>query len=77
MIYVPESLTKPIIAARDCEGIAKGTIYYRYNGLSTPIEPGDLLNLLAQRDRVLLAAHLAPQQIPAQRAPNSKSSAAP
>jgi hypothetical protein len=58
VIHIPESLNKPIIATRDCEGIVKGTIYYRYNGLSMPIEPGDLLNLLAQRDRVLIAAHL-------------------
>lgn len=59
VIYVPESLTKPIVATRDCEGVVKGAIYYRYNGLSSPIEPGDLLNLLAERDRVRLAAHLA------------------
>lgn len=57
VIHVPESLNKPIIASRDCDGITKGTIYYRYNGLSMPIEPGDLISLLAQRERILIASH--------------------
>ncbi len=57
VIYIPEALSKPIIATADfTDEIKKSGIYYRYPGQSCVIEPGDLMHLLSQRDRILLAS---------------------
>lgn len=48
VIFVHESQTKPVIAMQDgISGIARSTIYFRYEGKSQRIEPGDLIAMLA------------------------------
>lgn len=59
VIYTHRASTKPVIAMRDSADIQKSTIYFRYEGKSQRIEPGDLLSMLHQRDRAI-AAQAAP-----------------
>ncbi|MDP2214035.1 ATP-binding protein [Phenylobacterium sp.] len=48
VIFVHESMTKPVITMQDSvAGLTKSAIYFRYEGKSQRIEPGDLIAMLA------------------------------
>lgn len=61
VIYAHVATRKPVIAMRDGADISKSAIYYRYEGKTQRIEPGDLFELLNERDR-LAAARAKPEK---------------
>lgn len=60
VIYVYQASIKPVISMHESAGISKSLVYYRYEGKSQRIEPGDLLHMLHERDRAVAAAAAAP-----------------
>ena len=48
VIYAYQSEKRPVVAMADYDEIKKSTIYFRYEGKSQRIEPGDLINLIAE-----------------------------
>lgn len=65
--YVSKSLEKPIIASAQYTGeILPGVIYFRYNRSSEAIHPGDLINLLHERDRRVVATAVATEKLKAE-----------
>jgi hypothetical protein len=55
-IYVYESENKPVVCTRDHGSeIHKGHIYTRYSAITRLVEPGDLLEMLSERDRRVMA----------------------
>lgn len=56
VIYVQKASDRPVVAVRDSEDIKKSTVYFRYEGKTQRIEPGDLLQMLSERDRLVAAA---------------------
>lgn len=54
-IYVAPAILRPVICMSDyTNAIASGGIYNRYSGQSSAIRPGDLLNMLRERDLSLM-----------------------
>jgi len=64
VIYTHRAPTKPVIAMRDASDIQKSAVYFRYEGKTQRIEPGDFLQMLHERDRAVAAqasVHETPQ----------------
>jgi len=49
VIYAYEAPAKPVVAMADSNGIDKSMIYFRYEGKTQRIEPGDLLHMIHER----------------------------
>jgi hypothetical protein len=57
VIYTYKATQKPVVAARTKHGIQIGSIYYRYRGHNEVIRPGDLFNMLNERDQQVREAN--------------------
>lgn len=55
LLYVAESRQKPIIGTKNDGRISDGAIYFRYPGETRQIRHVDLINLIRERERQLLA----------------------
>jgi len=62
VIYTYRAAIKPVVAMRDASDIQKSTIYFRYEGKSQRIEPGDLLEMLRQREQAAIAVASPPSE---------------
>lgn len=55
VIYVFELTNKPVISRKDYGKLKRSNIYYRYNGVSTIIEPGDLEDIIEKEKHRLVS----------------------
>lgn len=55
VIYVFELENKPVISKKDYGKLKRSNIYYRYNGVSTVIEPGDLEDIIEKEKHRLVS----------------------
>lgn len=56
VIYVPPQDNPPVVAIKGMgKDLTEGTIYYRYVGESKPIKPGELRQIIADRERQAVA----------------------
>lgn len=55
VVYVFELTNKPVISKKQYDILKKSEIYYRYNGVSTVIEPGDLEDIIEKEKHRLVS----------------------